>query len=391
MRNVAHRKILVSVLMGSPAGRRQLAGIFRYISGTLPWDITVFRHAEFSGKVDMVRDILREGVDGIITSQTVHRPEIAELIKVANIPLVAIDFDEQDELLKSSLRAVRVDSDDYRAGFEGAQHLFSLGIMRSYGFVLSNTPHRRWASFRLKGAQDAILSRKLPLQVFDDDLSKLAKWIDDLPKPTALMTESDALAARILATCHEHHLAVPKQVVLLGSDNDELVCENLRPRLSSVWIDHESEGYVAAKTLDKLMRSCKTPTRHILIPPKGIIARETTSPTSPASSLVERALSFIRERARDGITVDDVVSHTGVSRRLLYLRFRETLGQSVLKKITDERLRILKSALKNSTEPIGNLSLQCGFPSVNQAKRIFKSETGVPMRAWRRGSEYRTK
>ncbi|MBO7683769.1 MAG: substrate-binding domain-containing protein, partial [Kiritimatiellae bacterium] len=39
-------------------------------------------------------------------------------------------------------------------------------------------------------------------------------------------------------------------MAVLGVDNDALICENARPRLSSVQPDFEEEGRLAAETLD---------------------------------------------------------------------------------------------------------------------------------------------
>ena len=104
---------------------------------------------------------------------------------------------------------------------------------------------------------------------------------------------------------------------------------------------------------------------------------------APAADLVERARQFIRDRARLGITVEDVVRHAGVSRRLLYLRFEQQLGKSVLQAITDRRVELLKARLRSGKGSLETLALDCGFPTAGQARRVFKSATGLTLRTFR--------
>ena len=211
----------------------------------------------------------------------------------------------------------------------------------------------------------------------------LEEWLGALPKPAAVMAASDDIASRVLVLCHKLKITSPSQLVLIGHDNDALICDNCRPRLSSVQIGHEEEGFAAAQMLSRMMRRPDRPVRDVLIAPKGVVVRETTRPVSPAARMIDRALVYIRENAASGIDVDNVSRHLNVSRRLLYLRFRELLGKTVLDVIAERRIELLKTRLSSSKEPIAAVSLACGFMTANHAKRAFRAATGVTMREWR--------
>ena len=199
----------------------------------------------------------------------------------------------------------------------------------------------------------------------------------------AVMAASDDIASSALVLCHKLKIAVPRQIVIIGHDNDALICDNCRPRLSSVQIGHEEEGFAAAQMLSRMMRRPDRPVRDVLIAPKGVVVRETTRPVSPAAMMIDRALVYIRENAESGIGVDDVARYLNVSRRLLYLRFGELLGKSVLDVIAERRIELLKTRLPASKEAIAAVSLACGFKTANHAKRAFRAATGVTMREWR--------
>ena len=371
---LAAKRILVSLHSGSPCERKQLAGILRYSAKTDNWDFDFW-----PSTVAPSGDAL---YDGVISGTGLKDWTLHDLPIPPSAPVVLIDFNESKDGDVARFRVGFVSSDDYRAGQQGAQHLLSLGRMRSYGFVPSMSPSSRWSKLRQQGLADTLERQGLAPEVFDVSGS-LDAWLTGLPKPTAIMTASDEGANQVITICHKLKIKMPDQLVIIGNDNNELICENLRPRLSSVRIDHEGEGYAAARMLDRMMRYPKRPVKDVLIAPKGVAIRESTRPVSPAANLIERALAYIREHAADGITVDDVVDHVNVSRCLLYLRFREQLGKSVLAAITEQRVSLMKTKLKSSDAPVSQLALASGFPTAKHATRVFKATTGDSPRDWR--------
>lgn len=379
MRESPQKKVLVCLSMGSPAGSKQLAGIFRYSSVNANWDIVLAR------QTDDVTEILRElregGFAGVISSTM--SPDMHQAIKDSNTCHVRIDRDEALGDGDRNLRVGNVRSNDLRAGREGARHLLSLGAMRTYGYIPSQSPGARWTRLREEGMRAALAERGLEPVVFNPAKDSLEEWIGAMPKPAAVMAASDDIASRVLVLCHKLKITLPSQLVLIGHDNDALICDNCRPRLSSVQIGHEEEGFAAAQMLSRMMRRPDRPVRDVLIAPKGVVVRETTRPVSPAARMIDRALVYIRENAESGIGVDDVARHLNVSRRLLYLRFGELLGKTVLDVIAERRIELLKTRLSASKEPIAAVSLACGFKTANHAKRAFRDATGVTMREWR--------
>ena len=379
---VTTRKILVSLNPGSPAERSQRIGILRYVAKVGTWDFVFGPNHRIPGGVTVASDMSAE-YDGVISSTGLKDWMLHDISTRQDVPFVLIDFDVRQNPCTDHRRIGFVASDDYKAGQMGARHLLSLGKMRSYGFIPSLNTDSRWSKLRQRGMADVLEGHALALEVFDAAAGSLDDWLAALPKPTAIMTASDDGANQVITICHKIKVKIPEQLVVIGNDNDELICENLRPRLSSVRIDHEGEGYAAAKMLDKMMRYPKRPVKDVLIAPRGVAVRESTRPVSPAANLIERALAYIREHAADGITVDDVVDHVNVSRCLLYLRFREQLGKSVLAAITERRVAMLKAKLKTSAAPVTQLALACGFPTAGHATRVFKAATGVSPRDWR--------
>ena len=198
------------------------------------------------------------------------------------------------------------------------------------------------------------------------------------------MATYDGRATHILNACSAAGLAVPRQIAVIGVDNDEFFCNFSSPPLSSVLPDFEGGGRMAAEELEALVAGRGTRSPNVVpIPVKKVVARESTAPLPPATALVESALAYIRAHAAEGATPTDVVRHLGVSRRLAELRFRELRGGTIRAAIEKERLDHVKRLLRTTTRPIGRIAEETGFGSADCLSRLFRQRTGKSPRAWR--------
>ena len=198
------------------------------------------------------------------------------------------------------------------------------------------------------------------------------------------MTAWDTRATQVLNLCKDAHIKVPRQVAVLGVDNDELLDESCDPPLSSILPDHEKLGFVAARTLERLMSARKgRPVEPFLARPLKIVERESAAASSPAAHLLARAMDFIRKNATKGIRPNDVAEFLGVSRRLADLRFQQFSGESINEVITQCKLEMVKKLLATTNRPIKTVSEACGYTDLAYLKTLFKRRFGCTMRDWR--------
>jgi LacI family transcriptional regulator len=116
---------------------------------------------------------------------------------------------------------------------------------------------------------------------------------------------------------------------------------------------------------------------------RQIIHRDSTHPVSEAGLLIQRALAYIKKNATKGIGVQDVARHLKISYSLLNLRFQELQQESVYETILKARLEAVRSMLKNSQEPISQISEKCGWSTPASLKKIFKRRFNMSMRDYR--------
>ena len=208
------------------------------------------------------------------------------------------------------------------------------------------------------------------------DEEDVAAWLTSLPKPVGLMAPNDVRAQQVLNACARCGIAVPDEVAVIGVDNDEVLCELSDPPLSSVDLGGQEIGRQAAMVLDQMINGQAAPTGHIRVKPRGVVARQSTDVLAIADPTVARAEHFIRLHACDGIGVEPVLEHVGLSRRTLERRFRKALSRSPSDEITRIRLNRIKELLQTTDFALAKIAELAGFRYVESMHYFFKENMG---------------
>lgn len=205
------------------------------------------------------------------------------------------------------------------------------------------------------------------------NMKKLVAWLKELPKPVGVLTWNADSGRQIIYACQRADLRIPEEVALLSGTDDDLLCELSHIPISALRVTSEQIGLQSAALLDRLMRGGKPPARPILIPPLGIVTRQSTDTLAISDPAIARAISYIRERVAHGIRVRDVARHAGLSRRLLERRFTVALGRTPGDEIRRVRLDRARQLLENTDLPIDRVAESAGFGSPEYLAGVFRS------------------
>jgi LacI family transcriptional regulator len=215
------------------------------------------------------------------------------------------------------------------------------------------------------------------------EIGRLGRWIQSLPKPLALMAGSDVRAQQVLSACGERRIAVPGEVSVTGVSNDGVLCRLCDPQLTSVDLNTEQIGYQAAALVDRMMHGQRPPSEPILVPPRGMVTRQSSLALAISDPDVAAAMQFIREQCCERITVDDVAQHVSLSRSTLQRRFEKALGRTPQTEIHLEQLQRVKQLLADTDLPLGRIAEQAGLQHPESLCRLFKRHTGQTPGAYR--------
>ncbi len=298
------------------------------------------------------------------------------------------------------LRVPIVDADHQAVGRMGAEHFLERGY-RHFGFFGSQWAHYsklREASFRLRLAEAGYtvsacyveyLLRAAALIEWKHAAGRVRRWLEELPKPVAILAANDIPARELADTCRRFGLRVPDDVALLGVDNDDLECGLTSPPLSSVATPARRIGYEAAKLLDELMAGRPAPREPIFLPPIAVVTRQSTDTLAIHDPAVVAALRFIRGHAADEIRVSDVAQHAAQGRRMLEYKFRDLVGHTILEEIRRVRVQCVKQLLSDTDLPMPAIARRSGFSTPQRMSVVFRQVTGLTPSAYRQQAEVR--
>lgn len=211
-----------------------------------------------------------------------------------------------------------------------------------------------------------------------------AEWIRTIPKPVGLLTFNDEMVGNLCAMCEAAGIVVPEQVAILGHGNDVRACECAQLTISSVAPDLARIGETAVRMLEKLIKGKSVPKTTVMIPPLGVVTRESTDVLATRDPDVARALCFIWDHLASKLSVDDVANAVGCSRRKLERAFRHDIGRGVNQELLRRRLERSCELLRTTDTPIADLAPSLGFGSKDYFQRVFLRTFGISPGRYRR-------
>ena len=376
-----HRRVAIYVRLDTEWDRRIVLGIARYANAHGRWTLQMARQG-FAPPSQSGGD-----ADGIIALGSLGRSAEA-----AGVPVVRLSGGVPEPSCPS------VFPDNRAIGRLAAEHFLERGFRHFayYGDETYFSQQRRDGFARAvarsgqpqgSGGQVAYLPVKVQPADTNEWLaqqSDVATWLTERPRPLGLLCFTDPCARLAIAACQVAGLDVPEEVAVLGVDNDELVCLTCSPLLSSIDMGSERIGHAAAALLHRLMAGKAPPSRAVLVPPVGVVRRQSTDVLAIEDADVASAVRYIREHYSERINVSDVLQAVPISRRVLEVRFRKLLGRPPAAEIRRMRVARAKQLLAETDLEVGTVADRCGFRTIDRLGLVFRKLTGQTPSGYRR-------
>ena len=376
-------KVILLIESSRASGRALLRGVADYSHHQGPWSF-----AWEPAGLEKVQPLLETGeADGIILRDVAG----AEEIIAYGLPTVVVGH------RKTEIPGlVNVVTDSEAIGRLGAEHLLNCGFRHFAfcGYVKTPWENTTWSEIRRKFFCERIREAGYPypphyaLSALPKDWSRewrsLAQWLEARPKPLGLMACNDDCAQRVMEVCKLARLTVPDMIGIIGADNDEVICGLTDPPMSSIAINFERAGYEAAAALDRLMQGVAVVPDRIRAAATHVVTRRSTDFVAVDEPHLARALRFIRDQAHSGVSVDEVASSAGLSRRALEKRFRKQLGRSILEEVRRIRTDRIAQLLVETDLPVAKIAELLKFPDTQHIARYFQADKHINPIAYRK-------
>jgi len=234
-----------------------------------------------------VRAMLARGVEAVSLVGEAYPPELFELLALHRVPYVVT-------------YAYRDDSPHCCVGFDNraafarlTDHLLALGH-RDFAIIMQPPADNDRVQARLRGIHDTLAAHGLavrpahqhegPATIAFGRASLRAIADGATPRPSAVICGNDALALGALLEAQALGIDVPSQLSITGFDDIALARE-IRPSLTTMWVDTDAIGRKAAHALLDALDSGATGPGCAVLPE----LRSRESVASPASADTPRA------------------------------------------------------------------------------------------------------
>lgn len=374
-------KILVYLPTYVKTNRDMLKGLLAYMECHSPWDVEVLGTGEnYERNAD--RDF--SGFNGAICYA--DGSKLAENILSNRYPIIVIFPDKPDKRLLAGGKRSYVFCDSRPIGRAGAKFLLDKSAVT---FAFIESPAATYWSNERRDAFLEVISKsgKDAVVLNSDQLDRLEK----MTGPIGVLAENDRMARSVLTFCRTKNISIPQDVMLLGVDNDDLLCRTANPSLSSISMNGEETGERTAALLDAMMRKPDSATKSITYSFAGFSDRASTADDMTYGELADRVRALIAARldtpAAGGIKIPELVRQLGISRRTLELDFREKTGRTLHDEIIRQQLRKAMRLLTDGTMPIETIAEECCFSSPSHFGSVFRKQFGYTPSEARKQSE----
>lgn len=213
--------------------------------------LTVNTGGDAAVERQQVQVIQRYGADGFLYARMYN-----QLVQVPDVldgyPVVVVDAEDEKGAYPS------ITPDEYGIGYKATRRLIDAG-RRRIAYVGSNDGIRAQIG-RFSGYRQALLDAGLEANddlVFDmDDADadvKIAEMLDRC-RPDGVFCFNDVRASFLYMEALRRHVAVGRDLSVVGVDNQPLITGVLKPRLASVELPHYEMGYWSVYKLVSLVK-----------------------------------------------------------------------------------------------------------------------------------------
>ena len=227
-----------------------------------------------------IQALSQRQVDGFIYATMYHREvELPEPLRT--VPTVLLDARSPDPSVPSAV------PDEYAAGRAATQALIDAGHRR-IGFA-NNSDDIPATRGRLAGYLDALAAagidadeRLVVAGVSETEGGlRAGRVLLDIPeRPTAIFAFNDRMAMGVYHAAAERGLHIPEDLSVIGFDNQELIADGLRPRLTTMALPHYEMGTWAVDALIERIQDPDAAAEQVALP-CPFVGRESIAPPPP--------------------------------------------------------------------------------------------------------------
>ena len=367
--------VVISFNLAYQTNAAMLGGIMSYVKTCTPWNITLF-----TGRIDEQKLLNTSEVNGVFLDFSDGKlPSWMNRIGLGRIPVVLVA-----NTAVPGFPGCCIYCDNTPIAATAAKHLLSKHC-EAYAFV--HSAGQIWSNERGSLFAEAVDAAGCRFLWRTTSRKTLPRLIASAPKPLGVFAATDILARATLDACRIAACRVPDDVLILGVDNDTVLCEMSNPTLSSIPLSSRETGYRAAEILDRAMHGEIAINKMPDIPYTGnhVVERLSTARSFAYDALVRRCRETLESEFASPIRIADLSTRFHVSRRTLETHFRDVTGTTIAEEVCRLRIEHAKHLLSTTGDSQEKIAAACGFYNASHLSATFRSRLGMRPSAFRLG------
>jgi len=183
-------------------------------------------------------------------------------------------------------------------------------------------------------------------------------------------------ANRVVMAAKRAGLTIPGQLSVIGIGNEAIYCESIHPTLTSIMLEQEAKGARAARLLHDLITGKAPRGTVIKLPPRGIVARESTGFILAGEDRLQKAFQLMRDGEGELPDLETVARMSGMSLRTLHRKVKEATGKTPGAILQIMRMEKALALLRDTEYPLAEVADLAGYGLPSQLSREVKHHTG---------------
>lgn len=288
-------------------------------------------------------------------------------------------------------------SDDFAVGEMAAEYYLA---QRRTAFAVFCPCTTHYGRLRVAGFEQALARSGFTAAVLGDpelfanmrvaevdvNIRRMRELLAELPRPCALFAVDDLRAALLCRIALAAGYRIPEDFVVLGVDDNRVVCDSAPVALSSVALDSRGIGYRAAEVLVGMIEEPgkrADAALRIELPPLKVVERASTAGGMQGDPLVTRAQFVIEREFNQQLRVEELAQRVGVTPRYLQMRFKAATGGTPQQALLERRLKEAKALLRGTSLSITEVAYASGFSDYKQMALHLRRNCGLSAREYR--------
>jgi LacI family transcriptional regulator len=205
----------------------------------------------------------------------------------------------------------------------------------------------------------------------------------DLPHPVSIMLLQDHDAPLVYSACGTLGLRIPEDVSIISVNDEDALCENLNPTLTSIDPGWKSIGEKAGQLIERLFQGEELKGLHH-VRPEGITLRGSLHQPKSKDPLVTATLSYIQDNIDNNPSLKSISQDLGAEPRSLAKIFQTHLHCHIKDYVIDKRVSRLRQLMASGEMSSLQIAKKMNFSSEYYLYNFFKKHTGMTVKEYRK-------